>query len=81
MYMERMVIAVASGGPLETVENNVTGCLCDVNPTDWARALQRTVLHGDTAIEMGRNGRKRVVDLFSFDAFTRQLIDTVNNML
>eukprot|EP01134_Creolimax_fragrantissima_P006040 CFRG6040T1 len=81
MYMERMVIAVASGGPLETVDSQVTGRLCDLDPAEWARAIMETVLTGTVARDMGVKGKERVIRLFSFQAFTRQLVDTALGMI
>ena len=39
MYCQRPVIAVASGGPLETVVEGTTGRLCDDTPEDFAKAM------------------------------------------
>ena len=40
MYMRRPVIAVNSGGPLESVLNNITGFLCDPLPTQFSEAMK-----------------------------------------
>jgi glycosyltransferase involved in cell wall biosynthesis len=47
MYMRRMVIARASGGPLETIANKETGMLCSASPEDWAAAIRDTGMQRD----------------------------------
>eukprot|EP00124_Ichthyophonus_hoferi_P002893 Ihof_evm7s220 gene=Ihof_evmTU7s220 len=42
MYANRMVIAMASGGPLETVVDGVTGRHCDATAQSWATAITET---------------------------------------
>ena len=73
MYMERPVIAVNSGGPLETVIDGKTGFLCDPSHDAFAVKMAHFVRTPTAREEMGRAGRKRVVGSFSFSAFTRKL--------
>ena len=73
MYMERPVIAVNSGGPLETVIDGKTGFLCEPNADAFAVKMAHFVRTPSARGEMGRAGRRRVVGSFSFAAFTRKL--------
>ena len=84
MYCRRSVIAVNSGGPLETINaspagagaervENQTGFLCDPVPAEFATAMEAFVRNPKQAKEFGEAGRARVTKLFSFDAFADQL--------
>ena len=41
MYMKCPVITVNSGGPLETVQNGVTGFLCNPDAKSFALAMKK----------------------------------------
>ena len=71
MYMKTPVVAVNSGGPLETVVHGVTGYLSEPDAQNFARHLGN-LLRQETP-EFGENGRKRVNDNFSFGAFANKL--------
>ncbi|XP_067425941.1 alpha-1,3/1,6-mannosyltransferase ALG2 [Emydura macquarii macquarii] len=73
MYMRCPVIAVNSGGPLESVINNVTGFLCDPLPTRFSEAMEKFVKDPALKNTMGAAGRARVSEKFSSKAFTEQL--------
>ena len=73
MYMSRPVIAVNSGGPLETVVDSKTGFLCNPTPDDFSQVMLHLVQTPHAAEEMGRNGHRRVMQNFSFEAFTQKL--------
>ncbi|XP_030407431.1 alpha-1,3/1,6-mannosyltransferase ALG2 [Gopherus evgoodei] len=73
MYMRCPVIAVNSGGPLESVINNVTGFLCDPLPTQFSEAMEKLVRDPALKNTMGAAGRARVTEKFSSEAFTEQL--------
>ena len=80
MYMERPVIAVNSGGPLETVIDGKTGFLCEPTPEAFAVKMAHFVKTAGAREEMGRAGKRRVVGSFSFAAFTRKLNTTVSRL-
>lgn len=73
MYMQRPVIAVASGGPLETVDSGKTGFLCEPTPNSFAEAMSKIMKDPKLAKILGENGKKRVEELFSFNQFTEKL--------
>lgn len=73
MYFSKPVIAVNSGGPTETVVNNVTGVLCEPKSDAFAEAMKTLVLNQEIGERLGKAGRKRFEAKFSFNAFTEQL--------
>lgn len=73
MAMEKPVIASGVGGPLEIVENGVTGFLVPPNdPVKLAEAILKVMDNRDVAREFGMNGRKRVERLFSIEQNVRK---------
>ena len=81
MYMKCPVIAVSSGGPLETVVDGETGYLCPGKPEDFAGAMKKICSESGLAKKLGESGRKHVIEKFSFDAFTAQLDSVINKVL
>ncbi|XP_038207159.1 alpha-1,3/1,6-mannosyltransferase ALG2 [Zerene cesonia] len=73
MYYSKPVIAVNSGGPTETVVNDVTGFLCPPTSKAFASAMNKLILNPQLGVKLGESGRKRFETKFSFDAFTEQL--------
>ena len=73
MYCETPVIAVKSGGPLETIENEETGLLVEADALSFARAFSRFVLDGSLSAKMGSSGRQRVIEKFSLLKFGLEL--------
>lgn len=81
MYCKLPVIAVSSGGPLETVEDHRTGYLCQPTAEDFAEKMQYLYENRNLAIKMGERGRERVIQHFSFKSFSHQLNEFVNNLV
>ncbi|KAJ3007542.1 Alpha-1,3-mannosyltransferase-like protein [Thoreauomyces humboldtii] len=82
MYAGLPVVAVASGGPTETILDGITGYLCADTPAAFADAMDKILslgTQGRTA--MGRHGRQRVEEEFSLDAFVTHLEDIVAKMV
>ncbi|XP_078093268.1 alpha-1,3/1,6-mannosyltransferase ALG2 [Mustelus asterias] len=73
MYSRRPVVAVNSGGPLESVVHQVTGFLLPPTPGSFADAMEELVKDPDLRAKMGEAGRSRVLQTFSTEAFTEQL--------
>ncbi|MGH0153116.1 UNVERIFIED_CONTAM: hypothetical protein FKN15_034120 [Acipenser sinensis] len=73
MYMRCPVIAVNSGGPLESIADRETGFLCDPQPACFAEAMEKFVKDPGQRQGMGEAGRERVLKRFSLDAFSEQL--------
>merc|ERR1712083_519190 len=64
MYNELPVIAVNDGGPLETVVDGKTGFLRKPDPKEFAEAMKN---------DLGKNGRRRVLNCFSFNSFANPM--------
>ena len=75
MYMRCPVIAVKSGGPLETVAHEQTGYLCEPQADSFADAMQKIVTDERLSQTLGNAGHERVISKFSFETFTDQLND------
>ncbi|HEX2386213.1 MAG TPA: glycosyltransferase, partial [Candidatus Binatia bacterium] len=73
MAAGRPVIAVKSGGPMETVLDGTTGLLCESTVASFAAAMVKLILDPAEADRMGRAGRRRARERFSLAAFGRQL--------
>ena len=56
--MGRPVIAVASGGPLETVAHGDSGFLCEPEPQAFAEAMQKFAADPRLAQSMGEKGKR-----------------------
>lgn len=80
MYMRCPVIAVNSGGPLESILHNVTGFLCDPLPTQFAEAMEKIVRDPLLKDAMGAAGRVRVTEKFSLGAFSEQLYQYIRRL-
>ena len=81
MYNQLPVVAVNSGGPLETIGTFGTGILCPPTAQDFAQQLEFLYENREKAIEMGRKGRTRVIEHFSFKSFANQLDALVHALL
>ncbi|ELR55475.1 Alpha-1,3-mannosyltransferase ALG2 [Bos mutus] len=81
MYMQCPVIAVNSGGPLESVVHSVTGFLCDPDPEHFSEAIEKFIHEPSLKATMGLAGRNRVKEKFSPEAFTEQLYQYVTKLL
>ncbi|XP_074540478.1 alpha-1,3/1,6-mannosyltransferase ALG2 [Halichoeres trimaculatus] len=73
MYCCCPVIAVNSGGPLESVADGETGFLCEPTAEAFSEAMGRLVREQQLRRDMGQAGRRRVQDKFSLQAFSEQL--------
>ena len=76
------VVASASGGFLETVEDGRTGMLVPASDEDaWARALIALLHDRERTEAMGRAGRERAIVLFSEAAIADRLTDIYHRVL
>ncbi len=68
MALELPVVATDVDGFKEVVENDVTGIIVQrKNPAAIAKALEKLVLNKETRLEMGKNGRNRVIELYDWN--------------
>lgn len=73
MYAGSPVIAVASGGPLETIVDQQTGFLCEGNSHRFAYAILHLVKNPELKRAMGRAGHDHVKASFGLEAFAQTL--------
>ncbi|KAG9339405.1 hypothetical protein JZ751_023799 [Albula glossodonta] len=73
MYTRCPVIAVNSGGPLESIADKETGFLCEPEAESFAESMEKFIRDPRLQVEMGEAGRQRVLERFSLDAFADQL--------
>lgn len=68
MALGTPVIAVNSGGPVETVVDKVTGRLCEPTPQDFGQAMAGLIRDPVLAKKLGSAGPQQVHDKFSLHA-------------
>lgn len=73
MYASVPVIAVNTGGPVETVKDKETGLLLASDPELWAQGIRDFITQKYDGKEMGQHGRRHVQSKFSLPAFADQL--------
>ncbi|KAK3756805.1 hypothetical protein RRG08_003923 [Elysia crispata] len=81
MYMKCPVIAIRSGGPLETIDDAVTGFLCSPdNEEEMASAMLKLVEDPSLSSKLGEAGKSRVTNMFSFVNFTNKLDSIIQHL-
>ena len=81
MSLGTAVIAVASGGPLETIQDGVTGYLVEQDSQKFADAMYKILSKSNHNQEMGKAGKDRVKALFSTDALGSKLEHTIDQVI
>ena len=81
MYVGKPVVAQNSGGPTETIENCVTGFLAEPSAEDFAKKIAILIKDNQMRVQFGKAGKERFIKKFSFDAFSTQLNNTVQDLL
>jgi alpha-maltose-1-phosphate synthase len=89
MACETAVVATATGGIVEVVQDGITGLLVPIDPGDdatgeprdpaifaatFAERLNEVVRNPAAAAEMGRAGRARAVEKFAWGAIARETV-------
>jgi alpha-1,3/alpha-1,6-mannosyltransferase len=74
MYVATPVVAVRSGGPIETIVHGETGCLCDPNGPSFGSALHELIRDPTLARSMGQRAREHVQRNFGPSQQQAQLI-------
>lgn len=77
------VIAVNSGGPLESILEGETGFLCESSADAFAEAMASVCGTANAAkvSEMGAKGKQRARELFSLETFADSLYDLVEQLI
>ena len=82
MALGKPVIASNSGGPMETIEDNVTGFLCKEDTAQsFADAMRKLVSDSQRAEKMGNAGAKRLKAMFGPKVFEKKLSDLINESM
>lgn len=81
MAAARPVVAVSSGGPLETIQHAETGLLCDPTPDAFATGLASLLTDRKAAERMGQAGRAHVARHFSRAVFGTRLAAMVDDLM
>ncbi len=75
MAFELPVIAARVGGMTDTVDPGKTGLFFEAGEVDELEKAMRSLLYNPSkSLEMGRLGRQRVLDLFTWDEVVKQLL-------
>ena len=80
MSFGKPVVAVATGGPLDVVQDGITGRLV-ASPDDISGALLELLLDRDKARTMGARGRARLQQSFSFERYVGRWRETLRALL
>lgn len=81
MICRTPVIALSSGGLLETVLHEETGYLLEDEPTKFAEYMQKFIEDPQLKVIMGKAGERRALNKFSFEAFSNKLEHIVHEIL
>jgi glycosyltransferase involved in cell wall biosynthesis len=82
MSLSKPVVATAAGGPLEIVEDGVTGRLVPPsNPGALAAALQELILDPASRAAMGERGRRRFLEHFTADRMAAETLNVYRRVL
>ncbi|KAJ9153492.1 hypothetical protein P3X46_026923 [Hevea brasiliensis] len=73
MAAHKPVIACNSGGPVETVKDEVTGFLCDSTPKAFSLPMAKLIQDPQIAKRMGEQARKHATESFSTKIFGQHL--------
>jgi glycosyltransferase involved in cell wall biosynthesis len=80
--MEKAVVASNIGGIPEIVQNGQTGFLCDLDDYDeWVERINFLLEHPDVARRFGKDGRKFVVEKFSWRTIAHDFLRNMNTFL
>lgn len=68
-----VILACNSGGSLETIVHDYTGCLLVANSQIWGQKLKQLIEDPRQMQQMQQNARERIKNLFSIDVFAESL--------
>jgi phosphatidyl-myo-inositol dimannoside synthase len=80
MSFAKPVVAVAAGGPVDVVQNGITGRLV-ASQDDVSGALLELLLDRDKARAMGAQGQARLEERFSFERYVDRWRETLRVLL
>ena len=69
------VVATRQGGALEMIEENITGCIIDLNaPFEASLQIEKLIHNKALRTQLGEAGRKKVMSSYSADAFEKKML-------
>jgi glycosyltransferase involved in cell wall biosynthesis len=74
------VVATAHGGPLEIIKESETGILIPWDNAKQASEKIERILKKDLLILMGKNGKKRVNEIFNRDIYEKKILDVIETL-
>lgn len=82
MAMEIPSVATKSDGVLDIIIDNECGLFFEKkNASDLARKLEYLIINPEKRYHIGKNGRKRVADLFTYEIYIKKLTDSYKSIL
>jgi glycosyltransferase involved in cell wall biosynthesis len=79
---EKPVVVSNVGGLPEVVEDGKTGFIVEKqNPIKTAEAIEKLLLNKSLREQMGKNGRKRVIEKYNFSDNVDQMVEIYNKFL
>lgn len=75
MFRQTIVLAQDNGGPLETIDDGVTGWLKKSDDTEWAKVLRNVLFQMSDAerATMGKRSKEKVITYFSREKMAQTL--------
>ncbi|KAK9204178.1 hypothetical protein WN943_014436 [Citrus x changshan-huyou] len=73
MAAYKPVIACDSGGPVETIKNEVVGFLCNPTPQEFSLSMAKLIQEPQMTKNMGEKTQQHVMELFSTKIFGQHL--------
>jgi len=67
------ILACNSGGSLETIQHDYTGCLLAANSQIWGQKLKELIEDQEQLRQMQENAKERIKNLFSITVFADSL--------
>ncbi|MBH59277.1 MAG: hypothetical protein CMO19_02525 [Thaumarchaeota archaeon] len=80
MACGKPVIAFNTGGPKETIINDITGYLLEEDLDQWENKIFDLLKNNQKRMNMSIAARNRIVDEFSWDAFMRKIKDSLDKI-
>jgi glycosyltransferase involved in cell wall biosynthesis len=82
MMAEKPVVASASGGPVDVIDDRVTGRLVPPGDVDaLAGALDELLADRPAAVAMGQRAREQAIDRYDIRRTTRQIEEVYERVL
>ena len=81
MTLARPVVASRTGGIPEFIEHGVSGLLAEQrSPKNFADNIIKILKNKEMALEMGRNARKRVLEICDNERISRKILDLYHSL-